>query len=92
MEIGLRSIQNNPEILQWSLFFLTGSELKPEDDDSWIDLKPETFDEMLKAHFKLKDEVDQTTKIKSKQEIPSEVKNFLKSMSDFEGKLLLLFW
>ena len=91
MEIGLRSIQNNPEILQWSLFFLTGSELKPEDDDSWIDLKPETFDEMLKAHFKLKDEVDQTTKIKSKQEIPSEVKNFLKSMSDFEGKLLLLF-
>ena len=90
MEIGLRSIQNNPEILQWP-FFLTGSKLKPEDDDSWIDLKPETFDEMLKAHFKLKDEVDQTTKNKSKQEIPSEVKNFLKTMSDFEGKVFLSF-
>ena len=52
-----------------------------------MELKPETFDDMLKAHFKLKDDVDQTTKNKSKQDIPNEVKNFLKAMSDFEGEL-----
>merc|ERR1719189_466618 len=63
----------------------TGSELEPEDDDSWMDLKPESFDEMLKAHFKLKNEVDQTSNNKSKQDIPNEVKKFLKTMSDFEG-------
>ena len=63
-------------------------DLKPEDDDSWIELKPETFDDMLSAHFKLKDDVtsDQSVnKNKSTQDIPSEVKNFLKAMSDFEG-------
>merc|ERR1719189_51720 len=63
-------------------------DLKPEDDDSWIELKPETFDDMLSAHFKLKDDVtsDQSAnKNKSTQDIPSEVKNFLKAMSDFEG-------
>merc|ERR1719189_2187304 len=63
-------------------------DLKPEDDDSWIELKPETFDDMLSAHFKLKDDVtsDQSANInKSTQDIPNEVKNFLKAMSDFEG-------
>merc|ERR1719270_546380 len=67
-------------------YIITESDLKPEDDDSWIELKPETFDDMLKAHFKLKDNInEETTKTKSKQEIPNEVKNFLKAMSDFEG-------
>ena len=63
-------------------------DLKPDDDDSWIELKPETFDDMLSAHFKLKDDVtsDQSAnKNKSTQDIPSEVKNFLRAMSDFEG-------
>jgi hypothetical protein len=58
--------------------------LLPEDDDSWMDLQPETFDEMLKAHFKLKDDV-KSEPSKRNEDIPSEVKNFLKTMSDLSG-------
>ena len=54
--------------------------LEEVDDDSWLDVELETFDEMLKSHFNVQSESS-----RSHQEIPSEIKNFLKTMSDLKG-------
>ena len=58
--------------------------LDPPGDESWLDLEPETFDKMLENHFKLQSESNSSQQ-KSKESIPSEVKNFLKAMSDLQG-------
>lgn len=52
--------------------------LVPQDDDSWMDVQQDSFDDMLAKHFKVKNNV-------SEKDIPAEMKNFLKSMSDLEG-------
>ena len=69
--------EDNPE---------TKTSLKPEDDESWLDYQPDSFDEMLKKHFNLKDDNDEADSVaKSKEEIPGEIKKFLKAMSDMSG-------
>ena len=60
----------------------SSEELKPEDDDSWLDYKQESFDDMLRKHFNLKENGDTT---KTKEEIPSEIKKFLSTVSDMSG-------
>ena len=56
-------------------------EIEKEDDDSWLDVELDTFDEMLKSHFG----VQASEPTKSHQEIPNEIKTFLRTMSDLKG-------
>ena len=62
---------------------------KKPDDDTWLDFEPASFDEMLKNHFNfnennpLSDHKAET--ISKEQAIPTELKKFLSSMSNFEG-------
>ena len=55
-------------------------DLEPEDDDSWLDVELNDFDDMLKSHFGVKGEP-----VKTHDEIPDEIKTFLKTMSDLKG-------
>ena len=60
--------------------------LEPEDSEAWMELEPDSFDEMLKAHFKLKNESSADTySTKTEDQIPSEIKKFLKNISDMSG-------
>ena len=56
-------------------------EIEKEDNDSWLDVELDTFDEMLKSHFG----VQASEPTKSHQEIPNEIKTFLRTMSDLKG-------
>ena len=58
---------------------------KMPDDDSWLDYEPDSFDEMLKNHFKI-NETSSSSKISSNEKsIPSELKSFLSCVSNFDG-------
>ena len=59
--------------------------LRQPDDDSWLDLAPGSFDEMLRNHFKVDGGAENCTTRKSDDAIPSELKTFLQSMSEYDG-------
>ena len=60
---------------------------KQPDDDSWLDFEPVSFDAMLKKHFDLDKKESSTNSANVPQEtsIPSQLKKFLGSVSNFEG-------
>jgi hypothetical protein len=64
------------------------------DDESWLDVEPESFDALLRQHFKLETEKmdfagagtsGSVPDEKSESELPSEIKRFLQSLSEFDG-------
>ena len=61
----------------------------PSDDESWLDVEPESFDALLRQHFKLESPkaefAESSGPKKSEEELPSEIKRFLQSLSDFDG-------
>ena len=66
----------------------------PSDDESWLDVEPESFDALLRQHFKLETEKmdfagagtsESVPDEKSESELPSEIKRFLQSLSEFDG-------
>ena len=66
----------------------------PSDDESWLDVEPESFDALLRQHFKLETEKMEFAGAgtsgsvldeKSESELPSEIKRFLQSLSEFDG-------
>ena len=61
----------------------------PSDDESWLDVEPESFDALLRQHFKLESQKAEFSGSsgpnKSEEELPSEIKRFLQSLSDFDG-------
>ena len=61
------------------------SSLASSDDESWLDVEPESFDDLLRQHFKLDAEMSGATSSKSESELPAEIKRFLQSLSDFDG-------
>ena len=59
---------------------------KPPDDDSWLNYEPDSFDEMLKNHFKISNNSFPSNKMNiNEKAIPSELKSFLSCVSNFEG-------
>ena len=65
-----------------------GELFKPPDDDSWLEYESQSFDEMLKKHFNIREEsVPSANSVTSrnKEDIPVELKKFLSTMSNFEG-------
>ena len=58
---------------------------KKADDDSWLNFEQSSFDEMLKVHFNINETSLPANKIKNEKSIPSELKNFLSCISNFEG-------
>merc|ERR1712242_324980 len=68
---------------------LLGQTSNPPDDDTWLNFEPASFDEMLKNHFNLNDHntasANNHESMKKEQAIPVELKNFLSSVSNFEG-------
>ena len=58
---------------------------KDADDDSWLNFEQSSFDEMLKVHFDINETSLPANKIKNEKLIPSELKNFLSCISNFEG-------
>ena len=62
---------------------------KEPDDDTWLDFEPASFDELLKNHFNFNENnplSDQkASAISKEQAIPTELKKFLSSMSNFDG-------
>jgi len=57
----------------------------PSDDESWLDVDPDSFDSLLRQHFKLRDVDPSYNNSQSQAEIPTEVKRFLQGLSDFDG-------
>ncbi len=64
------------------------------DDESWLDVEPESFDALLRQHFKLGSEqmdfssageAESNAISKSESELPNEIKRFLQSLSEFDG-------
>jgi hypothetical protein len=57
------------------------------DDESWLDVEPESFDALLRQHFKLESEKTEfgADAAKSDSELPAEIKRFLQSLSEFDG-------
>ncbi|CAL8122668.1 unnamed protein product [Orchesella dallaii] len=51
----------------------------PDDDDSWMEIRPEDFDKILETHFQT-----QGSSLSSK-EIPKKLREFMNKISDFEG-------
>ncbi len=73
---------------------LTEEDSIPSDDESWLDVEPESFDALLRQHFKLETEKMEFAGAgksgsvpdeKSESELPSEIKRFLQSLSEFDG-------
>jgi hypothetical protein len=63
-----------------------GENLESSDDESWLDVEPESFDALLRQHFKLEGEPsDNIPAQKSESELPTEIKRFLQSLSEFDG-------
>jgi len=59
---------------------------KPPDDDSWLNYEPDSFDEMLKDHFKISNNSIASNKMNvNEKALPSELKSFLSCVSNFEG-------
>ncbi len=57
----------------------------PSDDESWLDVSPDSFDNLLRQHFKLGPNDPSGTDQQTQAEIPAEVKRFLQGLSDFDG-------
>lgn len=57
----------------------------PSDDESWLDVCPDSFDNLLRQHFRLGQNDPSASEQPSQAEIPSEVKRFLQGLSDFDG-------
>ncbi len=57
----------------------------PSDDESWLDVSPDSFDDLLRQHFKLGTSEPSGSDQPTQAEIPSEVKQFLQGLSDFDG-------
>ena len=64
------------------------------DDESWLDVEPESFDALLRQHFKLGSEqmdfssapeAESSATSRSESEHPNEIKRFLQSLSEFDG-------
>jgi hypothetical protein len=65
------------------------------DDESWLDVEPESFDALLRQHFKLgSEQMDfssapeaeySSATSRSESELPNEIKRFLQSLSEFDG-------
>ena len=59
------------------------------DDESWLDVEPESFDNLLRQHFKVETEkmefAGAAPDEKSESELPNEIKRFLQSLSEFDG-------
>ena len=60
-------------------------DLASSDDESWLDIEPESFDDLLRHHFRLDAERSEAASSKSESELPAEIKRFLQSLSDFDG-------
>ena len=59
------------------------------DDESWLDIEPESFDALLRQHFKLESEQRECSK--TEPQLPTEIKKFLQSLSDFDGVQVIIF-
>jgi len=57
----------------------------PSDDESWLDINPESFDDLLKQHFKLGSNPPGATCRSETTELPQEIKKFLQCLSDYDG-------
>lgn len=54
-------------------------DLPQDDDESWMEIRTEEFDDLLQKHFKT-----QASSLSSK-EIPQKLREFMNKISDFEG-------
>ena len=85
----LMRIKNNSPVLLNESLVQCDEPSKQPDDDSWLEFEPGSFDEMLKKHFHIDENETASTKnsegVRREEEIPSELKRFLTSMSNYEG-------